>query len=209
MSGKNWRTGQVDHLDCGGLYRAEAVRALGYFADCNLHAFEEMELGARLRTAGWSLHRLDIHAIDHYGHTDNGYRLLIKRLKSGYAGAVGEVLRGAWGKAHLPAVLRACSHVRHGFAVMAWWLMLVAALTIPSAWATSLQIFAVLILGPLLALSLRRRSLNLGLYSLVSWNVTAIGMIAGLFRARRPAERPLESHMLQVGAGPAARTSAT
>jgi cellulose synthase/poly-beta-1,6-N-acetylglucosamine synthase-like glycosyltransferase len=47
------RPGPVDRLDCGGLYRVAALREVGWFADRNLHAFEEMELGARLAARGW------------------------------------------------------------------------------------------------------------------------------------------------------------
>ena len=37
------------------LYRAEAIRQVGYFTDRNLYCHEELELGMRLRALGWRL----------------------------------------------------------------------------------------------------------------------------------------------------------
>lgn len=192
---RNWLPGEVDRLDCGGLYRMAALRDVGYFADRNLHAFEEFELGARLQSKGWKLARIDCAAVDHYGHTIGGYRLIWKRIKSGYSGAPGEVLRGAVGRAHLPLVLRRLSHIRVGFAVITWWLLLLASLFLPYAPWTTLA----LLLAPLAFLSFRRRSLRLGLYSLVVWNVSSWGLIAGFFRRRTRPERPLASIDLSGG----------
>lgn len=176
----HWKVGEVDRLDCGGLYRTEAVRQVGWFADRNLHAFEEFDLGARLRAHGWKLARIDQPAVKHYGHTLSGYHLLWRRIRSGYSGAPGEILRGALGARHLPIVLRDLGHVRHAVAVIAWWLLLLVSLFAPAAPWTTLA----LLLAPLAFLSWRRGSPRLGLYSLVSWNVTALGLISGFFRPR-------------------------
>ncbi|PZU57365.1 MAG: glycosyl transferase [Sphingobium sp.] len=183
----NWLPGEVDRLDCGGLYRADAVRASGYFADRNLHAFEEFELGARLQANGWKLARIDQAAVDHYGHSMGGYALIWKRVKSGYSGAPGEVLRGALGQPHLGLVLRRLSHVRVGGAVVLWWLMLAVSLFLPYAPLPTLA----LVLLPLAFLAYRRRSLRLGFYSLVVWNVSTWGLISGFFRRRVHPEKPL------------------
>lgn len=185
----HWQEGEVDRLDCGGLYRTAAVRQVGWFADRNLHAFEEFDVGARLRANGWKLARIARPAVKHYGHTLSGYHLLWRRIKSGYAGAPGEILRGAIGSRHLPIVLRDLGHVRHGFAVVLWWLLLIASLILPhGAWLT-----VALIVVPCAFLSWRRGSLRLGLYSLTSWNVTAFGLISGFFRSRVTPARPIDS----------------
>lgn len=174
-----WRPGPVDRLDCGGLYRAAAIRKLGWFADRNLHAFEEFELGARLCTGGWKIVRLDVPAVDHYGHRADGYALLFRRFRSGYAGAPGEVLRGAFGQPHFGGVFRQLSHIRVALVVTAWWMMLVAALA-----TASWLILLVLLTAPLLFLSFRRGSLRLGLFSFVSWNLGAVAFYGGLVRTR-------------------------
>ncbi|WP_336965866.1 glycosyltransferase [Sphingobium aquiterrae] len=178
--------GPVDRLDCGGLYRMAALREVGYFADRNLHAFEEFDLGARLAAAGWTLARIDHPAVAHYGHVTGGYRLLWRRLATGYAGGPGEVLKAALGRRHLPVVLRRLRHVHMTAALMLWWAAL-AATAIGGHWWLLLG----LILLPILFFTWRRRSLRLGLYILAAWNVAALGSIGALFRRRVPPDRPL------------------
>jgi glycosyltransferase involved in cell wall biosynthesis len=201
---QHWTPGIVDRLDCGGLYRAAAVREAGYFADRNLHAFEEFDLAARLASRGWKLARIDHPAADHYGHTMGGYRLLWRRMRSGYAGCVGEVLRAAIGQPHLPIVLRRLSHLRSGAAVILWWALLIACLL------TSPWLCLALLLAPLALLTARRGSLRLGLYSLTSWNVIALGLITGFLRGRAPPVEPLRSVELSTReAVPGFATTAT
>lgn len=188
---RNWLPGIVDRLDCGGLYRTSAVRQVGWFADRNLHAFEEFELAARLQAHGWKLARIDQPAVDHYGHQMGGYKLLLRRLRSGYSGAPGEVLRGALGRPHQRIVLRRLGHIRAGAIVILWWIVLLGAL-LGGLWLAAL----LLLLAPLAFLSVRRRSLRLGLYSLAAWNVSALGLLAGLFRRRTDPGRSLGARVL-------------
>jgi glycosyltransferase involved in cell wall biosynthesis len=171
--------GPVDRLDCGGLYRAEAVRAAGYFADRNLHAFEEFELAARLAAQGWGLARIDHPGVNHFGHRIDGYHLLWRRLRSGYSDGLGEMLRGALGRPHLGIVLRRSWPLQMAVIVIGWWLA-IAALLIDRQWLA----MAGLLVLPVLLLSLRRRSLALGCYSFATCNVLAIGLVRGLFRRR-------------------------
>lgn len=187
----NWAPGPVDHLNGGGLYRTDAVRQVGYFADRNLHAFEEFDLGARLQAAGWNMARIDELAVEHFGHTAGGYALLRRRIRSGYASGPGEVLRAAWGQKHMRGVLERLGHVRNGLAVIAWWFLLAISLFV---WPLALP---VLLLVPLAFLAWRRGSLRLGIYSMVSWNVSAWGLIAGLFHPRKPPEQPMDALELQ------------
>jgi GT2 family glycosyltransferase len=179
--------GIVDRLEGGGLYRAAAIREVGYFADRNLHGFEEFDLAARLQTRGWKFARIDLIAADHYGYTSGGYRLLWNRLRSGYAQGSGEVLRAAFAGGHLTTVLRRHSHTWNCLTVVLWWLLLIASLL---AWP-----FACLglLLVPFLLLSFRRGSVKLGLYSLTVWNVIALGLLSGFLRRRVPAALPLAS----------------
>lgn len=186
-----WQPGIVDRLDCGGLYRADAIRQVGWFADRNLHAFEEFELGARLQAAGWKLARIDQPAVEHYGHAVGGYKLLLRRLRSGYSGAPGEVLRGALGRPHLGVVLRRMSHIRVGIIVIAWWLALLAGV-LTGQWLA----LAGLVLVPLAFLSWRRGSFRLGLYSLAAWNVSALGLVQGLLRGRARPDKRLRARVL-------------
>jgi glycosyltransferase involved in cell wall biosynthesis len=194
---RDWLPGQVSRLDGGGLYRVSAINDVGYFADRNLHAFEEFELAARLRTHGWTLVRLDLHAVDHFGHQVSSYKLLWRRLRNGYAGGAGEVLRAAIGQSHLGTVLRELKHIRLAFVVALWWVLLilstVAAVLDPRLLAAPL----LLVCAPLIALAWRRGGLSLGLYSLVSWNVVAAGLVCGLLRKRLDPTVPIRGRVLK------------
>lgn len=185
--------GEVDRLDCGGLYRAEAVRAAGYFADRNLHAFEEFDLGARLAVRGGKLARLDRPGVYHYGHAMGGYALLWRRLRSGYAGGLGEVLRAAVGRPHLPVVLRRLWPLQMAFAILGWWIAILLLLIAGRAVMALL-----LIAAPIAILTVRRRSLPLALYSFAAWNVLAIGLVTGLFRPRIAPEKRLKAGNMAV-----------
>lgn len=178
--------GDVDRLDCGGLYRMAALAQVGYLADRNLHSFEEFDLGARLAAQGWTLARIHHPGVYHFGHTTDGYRLLWRRLRSGYAGGLGETLRGAIGKPHFSHIIHRLRPLQMAIVVVGWWgALLVSLLT--GWWA----IFAGLLLLPLLFLGWRRRSLRLGLYSYATCNVLAIGLISGFLRSRTPPGEPL------------------
>lgn len=183
---------EVGHLDGGGLYRRAAIEQVGYFADRNLRAFEEMDLGLRLRAAGWRVAHLPIPAVDHFGHVLSDYALLWKRIRSGYAGGAGQLLRAALGKSYLPLLLRRSSHLRYAVIVWGWWLALVAALAAGPLWIA----FAGLLVAPLLFLLFRRRSLSLALYTFVAWNATAVATVAGFLRRRTPPEQALAARSL-------------
>lgn len=180
--------GLVNRLDCGGLYRMEALRSVGHFADRNLHAFEEFELGARLAAKGWKLARIDRPGVNHFGHTTGGYRLLWRRLRTGYSDGLGEVLRAAVFKAHLPIVLLRLRTLQMAFVVLAWWAALIA-VALSGAWKLLLGLLVL----PLVYFALRRRSFALGLYSFTTCNVLTIGLIGGLVRRRVAPSEPLPS----------------
>ena len=181
------RAGPVDRLDGGGVYRMRAIREVGYFSDRNLHSFEEFDLAARLTSRGWTLVRIDVPAVEHRGHSGNGYRLLLYRLTSGQMGGAGEVLRASFGKPHFGLVVRRLGHVRKAVVIAAWWLALVLAV-----WRAPV-LAAALVIVPVGWLGWRRGSLALGLYSFAMWNALAVGLLGGLFRRRVPPTRPLAS----------------
>lgn len=188
----------VDRLDGGGLYRTSAIRSVGYFADRNLKAFEELELGIRLREAGWKLARFEVRAADHYGHQADSYQLLLRRMKSGYMSAVGQVVRGALGAAHGRRLVREFKHLWISALVICWWLLIVlCAFAPPLSLADRSAVVLLLVLTPLVLLLVRRRSLALALYSFVVWNVSGAGLIVGLFKARVSPTKPLRTSHVQ------------
>lgn len=178
--------GPVDSLDCGGLYRMKALREAGYLADRNLHSFEEFDLGARLAAQGWTLARVAHPGVYHYGHKTDGYRLLWRRLRTGYAGGLGEIVRGAIGRPHLHILGKRLKPLQMAVVVLVWWAALAVAL-LSGAFTLFLILFAI----PILFLSFRRRSIRLGLYSFATCNVLAMGLISGLLRPRISPSQPL------------------
>lgn len=178
------RAGHVDRLDGGGLYRTEAVREAGYFANANLTSFEEFDLAARLHAHGWKLARLPLKAVEHTGHTAGGFRLMLYRFRSGQMGGAGAVLRAALGQGHLGFVAARLNQLKVLVAVLAWWVALAAAAVLAPAAVT-----AAMLLAPVLFLILRRKSVSLGFYSFCYWNLAAIAMLRALAVPQRPPER--------------------
>ncbi len=178
--------GVVAQLDCGGLYRREAIEAAGYFGDRNLHSREEMELGVRLRVRGWKLARIDVPAVDHYGHGGNAYALLLRRWRTRLAFGTGEVLRAVLGRnAFWPALRKMRHELLLLSAVHVWWLALIAvALAMAATPARGAFALASLALLPFAVMALKCRSLRIGLYSVTAWNVYAAGIWPGLFGRR-------------------------
>ena len=202
---RSQRTGttQADHrldsLDMGGLYRRDAVAPTGYLTDRNLHAFEEFDLGARLRVAGWRLCRLATPSVRHFGHTDDSITLLLRRWRSGYALGHGELLRAAIGRPQFWFVLTRLRVFKLQFGMLAAWGL---ALLLASVWNLGwLGFVAILVTGyalAIIAMALRKRSFRGALFSLVSWHVGLAGLVRGFCRLRRTdPEKPMLFRVLQ------------
>lgn len=208
------KPGPVDRLDGGGLYRRLAIQEAGYLSDRNLHSYEEFELAVRLRARGWKLWRVGIDAVSHRGHETPPYRLLLRRWRSGYASGSGELLRAALGRPWLRLVLRGQRELRLYLAVVVGWVLMLSLPWWPLPLPARVAVFAALLLGPLLLMALRKRSLGRALYSLTSWWVNAAGLLRGLLRPRRAPAEPIASHVLREPAplpgepGPPSRPSA-
>jgi hypothetical protein len=179
------RPGEVSRLDCGGLYRREAIAATGYFGDRNLHSIEELELGVRLIAAGWKLARIDVPAIDHYGHSGNAYSILLRRWETGFAFGTGEILRAAIGRGRFWLTLtRLRREVALLVAVHMWWLCLVVLPLVLEGPIAAPLATIMLALLPFAVMSVRCRSVGVGIYSVAAWNVYAAGLWPGLLHAR-------------------------
>lgn len=205
--------GEVSRLNCGGLYRREAIDAVGYFGDRNLHSAEEFELGVRLRALKWKLARIDVPAIDHYGHAENPYAMLRRRWVTRFAFGPGEILRAALAHKHLGLTLKGLSRQLSLLAaVHFWWVCLIAALFMTrawmQAWTPALIATATLAILPFVAMSLRCRSINIGIYSVVAWNVQALGIWPGLLRRRVDPAAWIDSTIVRAMPSAPARTRA-
>jgi glycosyltransferase involved in cell wall biosynthesis len=175
--------GPVTRLHSSGLYRRSAIDSVGYVTDRNLHGAEEFELAARLHACGWSLARIDHGIVDHYGHAGSAYRLLFRRIMTRNAFASGEVFRGAIGRPHFRYVIQKDHNFLLLLLVVGWWLTLALVPFALSGWTAALAAAAIF-LFPVVVMSLRWRSIRLGLYSVTAWNVFALCFWPGFARAR-------------------------
>jgi glycosyltransferase involved in cell wall biosynthesis len=179
------KPGLVDRLNMGGLYRQSAIRQSGYLTNRNLHSFEEVELAIRLRTQGWRLLRLDMPAVQHYGHTDASFRLLWRRWRSGYAWGLGELLRELRGTPYLRAALTGVALYRQVLLVFVWWLAVAGSALVAVAGAAVWWLPAVIAAGPVLLAMLRRRSVADGVYLVSFLSLYAAGTVRGFLQGRR------------------------
>jgi glycosyltransferase involved in cell wall biosynthesis len=188
--------GPVTRLHGSGLYRRAAVECVGCLTDRNLHGMEELDLGARLHACGWGLARIDCPAVEHWGRAGSAYRLLIRRVLTRNAFATGEIIRAAIGRPHFSFVVRKDHNPLLCLVVTGWWLTLVLAPLVLSGWRAVLAAAAVFLL-PFATMSLRWRSIRLGLYSIAAWNVFALCFWPGLLHPRQSPMDWLESTVLK------------
>ncbi|HXW09185.1 MAG TPA: glycosyltransferase, partial [Steroidobacteraceae bacterium] len=92
------RSQACEWLERGGLYRAEALRDVGYLSNRNLHGLEELELGLRLCAAGWTLRRLGAHGVVHHGRAEGRGDRLRRRWKNRSLDGSGELIRASLGR---------------------------------------------------------------------------------------------------------------
>ncbi|WP_081952866.1 glycosyltransferase [Rhizobium sp. YS-1r] len=193
------RTGAIDRMNGGGLYRRAAVENIGYLTDRNLHGYEEFDLGIRLRHAGWSLFRLDRRFVRHYGHNVNSYRLLVRRWKTKYLFGIGELLRASFGKPYFARLLTELPELRLWALVAAWILFSLGLLiAIPDkllALGSVLGIFAAVVA----LMSWRKGNFKLGLYTVVAWLFHTMAVPFGFFAPRRDPGGWVESR--EIGDG--------
>ena len=207
---------EVDELGGGGLYRRSAIAQAGYLAHLSLAAYEEAELGVRLRALGWALVRLPQTAVLHEGHAETNRQMLARLWANGRAQSGAVFLKSAWGKPWFARVLRKLWHilavplahaVALGLAAAGAWRALAgggagagaagdALVAGLAAWAG----FWLLLLG---ALALRRGSLRQAVWQLVLWHYWAAGTLAGMGQRVGDPRGPIPAHELGAGAGAA------
>jgi cellulose synthase/poly-beta-1,6-N-acetylglucosamine synthase-like glycosyltransferase len=191
--------GPVTRLGGCGIYRRAAIATAGYCTDRNLHGGEELELAGRLRAAGWTLARIDCPAVDHFCHTGNPYRHLLRRIRARNACGPGEIMRAVIGRPQFEFVAR---HDRNSMLcglVGLWWCSIAAALLLGSGVGALLGAAALLVL-PFAAMSFRWRSLRGGIYSVMVWNAHALCFLPGFLWPRKPPANWIASHVIKDSA---------
>ncbi|CAM5186523.1 glycosyl transferase [Bosea thiooxidans] len=194
--GPEARVGPIDRMNGGGLYRRSAIEQAGYLSDRNLHGHEEFDLGVRLRSAGWQLQRLDRRFVQHFGHTLNSYRLLVRRWKNKYLYGVGELLRASLGRPYFPLLLRELPELKLWAAVYLWWAASIALLLVMPDKRLAFGLVVALLLGIVALMSLRKGSLSMGLYTVVAWFFHATALPLGFLRRRQSPAARIESRII-------------
>ncbi len=186
------RVGAVTRLAGCGLYRRSAIEALGYVTDRNLHGGEELDLGARLHAAGWTLARIDRPAVEHYCRAGNPYCLLWQRIRTRNACGPGELIRAAIGRSHFAFIARNDRNSQLCGLVAMWWAA-IAAVAVAFSGPAALVTIAALIALPFAIMATRWRSLSNAVYSITVWNAQALCFVPGFMRARKPPAGWIES----------------
>jgi hypothetical protein len=183
-------------LNGSGLYRRSAIESVGYLTDRNLHGCEELDLAARLIARGWTLARIECHAIDHYGYRGNAYRQLIGRAWSRNACGPGEIFRASLLRPHFGIIIRHDRTALLSGLVAAWWLSMAAVAVLVGGLPAAIAI-AALAVFPFAVMSWRWRSQRNGIYSVASWNVFTLCFLPGLLRRRVPPTSWIASTVVQ------------
>jgi glycosyltransferase involved in cell wall biosynthesis len=190
-------SGRVDRLDGGGLYRRRAIKEAGYFSDRNLHSYEELDLAVRLRSLGWTLWRIPVDCVTHYGHDAPPYRLLMRRWRSRYVCGLGELVRASVGQPAMRLVLRDVRELRIYAAVLAWWAVLLIVPFWPMPIGLRAASFAALAVAPLAIMFWRKRSIERACYCVASWCFNAAGLARGVLHKRLPPRNFIPSRILK------------
>jgi GT2 family glycosyltransferase len=190
------RIGPLDRMNGGGLYRRSAIEQAGYLSDRNLHGYEEFDLGIRLRDAGWQLHRLDRRFVQHFGHTLNSYKLLMRRWRNKYLHGIGELLRASLGRPYFFQLLRELPELRLWGAVYLWWALSIGLLLFLPQKGLALGLVLALLAGIVALMSWRKGGLGMGLYTVVAWFFHAAALPAGFLRQRLEPNAPIESRVI-------------
>lgn len=186
-------------LNGGGLYRREALCEVGHMSDRNLHAFEEYDLGTRLRQKGWKLLRMPDHAATHYGHQLTTPALMWLRVRSGSFASYGKLMRASYEEHYVFRLLRELRAIQLSLFIVAFWtsellLSLFAPALAPASSTVAVTSFVVL-------MAVKRRSLALGLFTVLTWHLGAAGLIVGLFKRRTPPEAEISYTEWNCAAG--------
>ena len=173
----------VDHLAALAFYRRETLLAAGGY-DVRLDSDEDFELGLRLRARGLELRSLGTLGARHWSAPRPSFGELARRWQTGICFGTGQVLRLYAGRRGFGTLLK---RQRLYFAALGMWSLGAGALV---AWLASGQprAFALWSLIPpavVAVMSVRKRSLRLGLHALLTWSLQGFGLVVGLFRFPR------------------------
>lgn len=186
---------EVDELGGGGLYRREAIESVGYLAHRWLPAFEEAELGFRLRAAGWRLVRLPEVAVSHTGHVESSWGMVRRLWRNRRAHAAGMFLRSAYRKAWWWRAVQYQWYVMFTPAIhlAAVGIAILLGSGLPGIVETWLALELGIWMCLLAVLGIKKRNLSLAGFSLINWHILTVAALFGASRALADPRLPIES----------------
>lgn len=170
---------EVVSLGGGGLYRCSVIDDLGYFAHSELKACEELELGIRIKSAGWKMIRLPDVAVSHTGHNESQFNMMTRLWRNGRLKAYGYFLKSALGKQWFPLTLKSTWFVF--MPVLFGILPLIALLLISGSFSLSIAGIACIWTGLFVLLSLKSKSLKSAISSISLWWLLFLAIIPAAF----------------------------
>ena len=184
--------GEVDVVGAAWLCRGSAFHEVGGF-DAALPSEEDFELCARLRQAGWKIWAASERSGWHDCAPRPSLAELGRRWKSGLFAGQGLALRRAWGTPVFAQLLKRDRLYVVSLGFLALGLVSLGAALAGSALA--LAIWCALALLAWFAMSIRKRSLRLGVMSLLTWTVQGLALLRAflfgpwgeMYTAARPA----------------------
>ena len=191
---------EVECLVGGGLYRRRAIEDVCYLSDRNLHGFEEYDLGARLRQKGWRVVRINTYAVDHYSYQLSTYRLLWYRVRAGRLLALGEILRAGARAGYVKRAVVELRPIRFALGTLLFWAIAVLLASMAPSTGWLFVILAIAATLPTVAMIARSGSIAAGTYSVVVWHLTAVTLLLGLARTRKPPTATIGFRILHTAA---------
>lgn len=180
----------VGKLMMGGLYRKEAITKVGYFSNPYLHSYEESDLGHRLTLAGYKLKIIPVDMIKHYGDTTTSINIFLNRWKSRYLWGCGELLRYHLGK---PTFFKVVSELRLYLLVILWWVVFFITIIFYEIFYNLFYIQLTITLIFLILFLIKKRSLVELIFSIFSWNITALALIFGFLQKQKDITAKIET----------------
>jgi len=171
---------RIAYMTTPACYRREALLAAGGY-DPRLSSEEDFELGLRMAKIGAELRSLGVRAGRHWSEPRPSFAELGRRWRNGLCFGQGQVLRLYLGRPGFAALLKRQSLY---LATLGLWALGLVALgvSLASGQGRALGAWLLLALGVLGVMSMRKRSVRLGLLSILTWTLNGCGLLVGFTR---------------------------
>ncbi len=174
---KKEKTGEVDYLYGGCIYKRHAIDHVGYLSNPYLYSNEEMDLGYKLIEKGYKLLRLPIISVNHYWDKKNSFLLLIDKWKMKYLQGPGQVLR--YNIFNKKLFFKHLIRLRIYVLTILFWIFSFFLFVFISQFKL---IWLIFIASFFSIFTLRKKSFIQALYLVLFWQLIALGTILGFLR---------------------------